>query len=292
MKNKIASFLRILICILTVFAIIGTFGIIMADKVYTPEYLIAQTANTNTYDNAYNSLMKRFTDNYSISNIPIDVYEKSFTQEWMKKAVDEKINSTFEKRNEVIDCSASEENITEYFETYAHEEHVIKDETYESKLAESIDYAQKTALNEADVYSLDVMKRAGILNKLSSYAELIRKYKYACFAGLAILLVIMILLKRCTYWIGTALFSSGMLLLIPSVIIKAENMIQKFSLKDFTTYTLVTETLNSLNDIVLVTGCILLGSGILLIVFHCMFSHHKEVELQNMNDKNSQSFSI
>lgn len=292
MKNKITSVLRILTCILTVFAIIGTFGIIMADKVYTPEYLIAQAANTNTYDNAYNSLMKRFSDNYSISNIPIDVYEKSFTHEWMKKAVDEKINSTFEKRNEVIDCSASEENITEYFETYAHAEHVIKDETYENKLAESIDYAQKTALNEADVYSLDVMKRAGILNKIASYAELVRKYKYACFGGLAVLLIIMIILKRSTYWIGTALFSSGMLLLIPSVIIKTENMIQKFSLKNFTTYTLVTGTLDSLNDIVLVTGCLLLGVGILLIAVHCIFSRHKEVELQNMNGKNSQSFSI
>ncbi len=258
----------------------------MADKVYTPEYLIAQAANTNTYDNAYNSLMKRFSDNYSISNIPIDVYEKSFTQEWMKNAVDEKINSTFEKRNEVIDCSASKENITEYFETYAHEEHVIKDETYENKLAESIDYAQKTALNEADVYSLDVMKRAGILNKLSSYAELVRKYKYTCFGGLAVLLLIMVMLKRSIYWIGTALFSSGMLLLIPSVIIKAENMIQKFSLKNFTTYTLVTGTLNSLNDIVLVTGCILLGLGILLIVIHCIFSRHKDIKLQISDGEN------
>lgn len=262
----------------------------MADKVYTPEYLIAQAANTNTYNNAYNSLMKRFSDNYSISNIPIDVYEKSFTQEWMKKAVDEKINSTFENSNEFIDCSASKENITEYFETYAHEEHVIKDETYENKLAEAIDYAQKTALNEADVYSLDVMKRAGILNKIASYAELVRKYKYACFSGLAVLLIIMIILKRTTYWIGTALFSSGMLLLIPSVIIKAENMIQKFSLKNFTTYTLVTGTLNSLNDIVLVNGCILLGLGILLIAVYCIFNRHKEVKLQNIKGENSRSF--
>ena len=75
------------------------------------------------------------------------------------------------------------------------------------------------------------MKRAGILNKLTSYAKLVRKYKYACLGGLAVLLIIMIILKRSTYWIGTALFSSGMLLLIPSVIIKTENMIQKFSLK-------------------------------------------------------------
>lgn len=78
-----------------------------------------------------------------------------------------------------------------------------------------------------------------------------------------------------------------MLLLIPSAIIKAENMIQKFSLKNFTTYTLVTGTINSLNDIVLVTGCVLLGSGILLIAVDCIFSRHKKVKLQNMDGENS-----
>ena len=271
MKSKITSVLRILVCILTVFTVMGTFGVIMADKLYTPEYLISQAEKTNTYENAYNSLMKRFSDNYSVSNIPIDVYEKSFSADWMKASIDEKIRSSFEERAAAIDCTEAEKCITEYFEEYAHEKHVIKDETYEAKLAEAVSFAQKTALNEADVYSLDVMKRAGITEKLSKSVSLARKYKYACFGALAVLLIIMVLLKIPVYWAGTALFASGILLAVPATVVIANNMIGKFSLKSFTTYTLVTGTLDSIVGMVQKTGFIMFAAGVILIILYCIF---------------------
>lgn len=207
MRSKIKSVLSVLVCIILVFVIIGTTGVIMADKLYTAQYFRDQADKTNTYENAYNAMIKEFSDNYSISNIPVEVYEKSFTKEWMRNAIDEKINSTFEKREANVDCSAVEKNITEYFENYAHEAHVMKDETYDKKLAESISYAEKTALNAADVYSLDVMEKAGITTKVSSYVELARKYMYPCLALAIVLLVILIILRRPVYWIGTALFT-------------------------------------------------------------------------------------
>ena len=89
MKNKLTLVLRIIVCMLMVFSIIGTCGVVIADRVYTPEYLRSQVGRTDTYENACNSLIKRFSDNYSISNIPIEVYESSFTSDWMKSAVDE-----------------------------------------------------------------------------------------------------------------------------------------------------------------------------------------------------------
>ena len=276
MKNKISSVLSIITCILMVFAIIGTFAALTADRVYTPEFLLSQAEKTNTYENAYNSLMKRFQDNYSISGIPSEVYEKSFTPEWMKEAVKEKIRSSYENYEAVIDCTAAEENITEYFENYAREEHVIKDEIYENKLAESVSYAQKTALNAADIYSLDVMKRAGITDKLSSGMTVVRKCIPACIAALIVLFIALIFLGSPAYWTGTALFSSGLLLLIPSAVVRAENLIQKFSLKDYTTYTLVTGTLGSLNNFVFTAGCILVGTGAVLIALHCIILRIKE----------------
>ena len=278
MKSKITSVLRILVCILTVFTVMGTFGVIMADKLYTSEYLISQADKTNTYENAYNSLMKRFSDNYSVSNIPIDVYEKSFSAEWMKSSIDEKIRSSFENREAVIDFTGAEECIAEYFEEYAHEKHVIKDDTYEAKLAEAVSFAKKTALNEADMYSLDVMKRAGITGKLSRAVSLARKYKYACFGALAVLLIIMILLKRPIYWAGTALFASGILLAVPATVVIANNMIGKFSMKSFTTYTLVTGTLDSVVEIVQKTGFIMLAAGIILISMYCFFGRGEKAE--------------
>ena len=266
MKSKIRVVLSVLVCIILVFVIIGTTGVIMVDKLFTAQYFCNQVARTNTYENAYNALIKDFSDNYSVSNIPSEIYEKSFTKEWMRNAIDEKINSTFEKREANVDCSAVEKNITEYFENYAHEAHVMKDETYDQKLAESISYAEKTALNAADVYSLEVMKKAGITIKVSSYVELARKYMYPCFGLAIILLFILIILRRPVYWVGTALFASGVLMTVPTAVVLLNDMIQRFSLKDYTTYNLVTEVLKTVTRDLMRTGIIILVIGVIMII--------------------------
>lgn len=275
MKSKIKSVLSVLICIILVFVIIGTTGVIMADKLYTAQYFRDKADKTNTYKNAYNALIKEFSDNYSVSNIPVEIYEKSFTKEWVRNAVDEKINSTFEKREAKFDCSAVEKNITEYFENYAHEAHVMKDETYDKKLAESISYAEKTALNAADVYSFDVMERAGITAKVSSYVELARKYMYPCFGLAIVLLIILIILRRPVYWIGTALFASGVLMTVPTAVILSTDMIQRFSLKNYTTYNLVTGGLESVTKNVMIIGIVMLAMGLVMIVISIAYNRNK-----------------
>ncbi|WP_303790859.1 hypothetical protein [Ruminococcus flavefaciens] len=275
MKSKIRSVLSVLVCIILVFVIIGTTGAIMADKLYTAQYFRDQIDKTNTYQNAYNAMIKEFSDNYSVSNIPVEVYEKSFTKEWMRNAIDEKINSTFEEREADIDCSAVEKNITEYFEDYAHEAHVMKDETYDKKLAESIMYAEKTAMNVADVYSLDVMKRAGITAKVSSYVELARKYMYPCIGLAIILLIILMILRRPVYWGGTALFASGVLMTVPTAVVLMNDMIQRFSLKNYMTYNLVTGVLETVTKNAMITGIVMLLIGLVMIIISIVYNHNK-----------------
>lgn len=275
MKSKIRAILSVLVCIILVFVIIGTTGMIMTDKIYTAQYFRDQADKTITYENAYNALIKEFSDNYSISNIPVEIYEKSFTKEWMRNAIDEKINSTFEKREADIDCSAVEKNITEYFEDYAHEVHVMKDETYDKKLAESIMYAEKTAMNAADVYSLDVMKRAGITAKVSSYVELARKYMYPCIGLAIILLIILMILRRPVYWGGTALFASGVLMTVPTAVVLMNDMIQRFSLKNYMKYNLVTGVLETVTKNAMITGIVMLLIGLVMIIISIVYNHNK-----------------
>ena len=245
---------------------------IMADKLYIAQYFRDQADKTNTYENAYNALIKEFSDNYSVSNIPVEIYEKSFTKEWMRNAIDEKINSSFEKREADIDCSTVEKNITEYFDNYAHEAHVMKDETYDKKLAESISYAEKTALNAADVYSLDVMERAGITAKVSSYVELASKYMYPCIGLAIVLLFILIIFRRPVYWTGTALFASGVLMTVPTAFVLLNDMIQRFSLKDYTTYNLITGVLKAVTKNIMITGIVILLTGLVMIVISIAYN--------------------
>ncbi|MBQ6040786.1 MAG: hypothetical protein IJL32_08450 [Oscillospiraceae bacterium] len=276
MKSKIRDVFSVLICIILVFVIIGTIGVITADKLYTAQYFRMQAEKTNTYENAYQTLMKRFSDNCSVSNIPVEVYEKAFAKDWMRNAIDEKINSTFDQRKADIDCSAVEKSITEYFENYAHEAHVVKDETYDKKLAESISYAENAALNAADVYSLDVMERAGITAKISSYVGHARKYLYPCIILTIVLGVILVILKRSAYWTGTALFTAGALMTVPTAVVLSTDMIQRFSLKDYTTYHLVTGVLNAVTKNVMITGIVMLLIGVFMIVLSMVTVSQKQ----------------
>ena len=72
MKNKLTLVLRIIVCMLMVFSIIGTCGVIIADRVYTPEYLRSQVSRTDTYENAYRGI----ATNYS----GLDHYETNITR--------------------------------------------------------------------------------------------------------------------------------------------------------------------------------------------------------------------
>ena len=57
-------------------------------------------------------------------------------------------------------------------------------------------------------------------------------------------------------------------MIVPSAIVEANKMLQKFSIKDFTTYTLVTGTMESIVGTVLKTGIILAAIGICFITIH------------------------
>lgn len=265
MKSKIISLANIVVCILLVFVLIGTFGMFMADKIYTANYFIFQAIRTDTYESAYNSLMQDFSDSYDTTNIPIEVYEKAFTRDWMTNAIEETIHSTFEDREANIDFADAEKTITEYFEEYARKSHVIKDDVYAQKLEESLSYAEKVAADKADVYSLNVLKQAGITDKISAHVDFARKYRNLILAISVILMIVLKFLKNPIYWIGTSFFSSGMIMTIPTAIIKLSGSISKLSLKDGTAYTLITGILNSWTNTVLIAGVIMLLFGVVFI---------------------------
>ena len=63
---------------------------------------------------------------------------------------------------------------------------------------------------------------------------------------------------------------------IPTVIVKAEGMINKFSLKDYTTYTLVTGTMDSLATVVMMFGIIMLAVGVVMIATHLIIQNRNE----------------
>lgn len=284
MKKKMI--LSVILTILLTFSSLGLVGsLIVRNMVQSEEYLLEQVEKTNTYGNAYDSLMKKFSDSYNSTSIPIEVYEKGFTKEWIREAVNAPIMKSFGAvfDEAVPDYSQIEKSLTEYFESYAHENHVMRDEMYEQKLKDSISDAISTAESVTDVYQLKTMQKAGIWNKIEILQNLIDKIVYGCLIASALFVIILIILRKPIYWIGTSAFASGIILAVPSAYVKLSNIIMNFSVKEYTTYTLVTGTMNSVVDIVLRTGVITAVVGFVMIGLNVFVFDKKAIEMNTSN---------
>ncbi|MCR4758704.1 MAG: hypothetical protein K5705_00260 [Oscillospiraceae bacterium] len=115
-----------------------------------------------------------------------------------------------------------------------------------------------------------------ITAKISSYVGHARKYLYPCIILTIVLGVILVILKRSAYWTGTALFTAGALMTVPTAVVLSTDMIQRFSLKDYTTYHLVTGVLNAVTKNVMITGIVMLLIGVFMIVLSMVTVSQKQ----------------
>ncbi len=276
MKTKLRPVLKVLLTMLLVFSLIGTslsvfgYGILMR-----PDYLISKVEHTNTYENTYHALMKKFEEQYNATAIPVAIIEEAVTPDWTRNAINAQIQASFaqfddETAQPDTDYSAIADTITAFFEEYAHENHAIKDETYQTKLKESIDNTTQTVASAIDVYRLETMKKAGILAKIGKVRALIPTVMYGCIGATVVLMLLLLLLKKPVYWLGTALFAAGLITTLPTAYVILSDLVERFSFKEYTTFTLVTGTMNHLVETLLtigigmsVIGCIFIGISLL-----------------------------
>ncbi|MBR1822977.1 MAG: hypothetical protein IJ779_01950 [Ruminococcus sp.] len=281
MNKRLNTVICTVLTILLTLVLAALYITLYADRcISTEDFMKQQVQATDTYNNAYDSLMKKFSDSCGETSIPVEVDEKAFSRDWMKSHIDKRISvgfADFDGEGEMeYDFTAVEKSLTEYFEEYARTNHVIKDETYEKRLAESIANAEKTAVSAVDVYHLETMKSSGIWSDIGTARNIIPRLKTALIAAAAVIAVLILLLKNFFYWIGTALFASGCILSVPTAIVKFSGYIMRFAVKDHTAYNLVTKTLTAVNGNVLISGLGMAAVGIIMIIIGIIIRRHKE----------------
>ena len=155
-----------------------------------------------------------------------------------------------------------ESSITDYFEKYAEENHYVKDDTYNEKLQETIDNGEKIISDATDLLRKDTLQKAGYLSKL----EKLRTLTFAGAGVCGVLTVLLLVLLRNSYWIGTGCFGAGALLTVGAGVVFGTGVIHRFVLKEAAVYAVVTGTMTALTTAVLVAGIVLLAIGVVLLV--------------------------
>ena len=176
--------------------------------------------------------------------------------------MEQKLTALYGADSDLLDFSALESSITDYFEQYAEENHYAKDDTYNEKLQETIDNGEKIISDATDLLRKDTLQKAGYLSKL----EKLRTLTFAGAGVCGVLTVLLLVLLRNSYWIGTGCFGAGALLTVGAGVVFGTGVIHRFVLKEAAVYAVVTGTMTALTTAVLVAGIVLLAIGVVLLV--------------------------
>ena len=229
---------------------------------HSPSQLIAQMHKQNAGQKVYDSLQTRFTTDYNTTAVPANVYMDAISVDWLEQCMEQKLTALYGADSDLLDFSALESSITDYFEQYAEENHYVKDDTYNEKLQETIDNGEKIISDATDLLRKDTLQKAGYLSKL----EKLRTLTFAGAGVCGVLTVLLLLLLRNGYWIGTSCFGAGALLTVGAGVVFGTGVIHRFVLKEAAVYAVVTGTMTALTTAVLVAGIVLLAIGVVLLV--------------------------
>lgn len=284
MKNKgiLSMVLSIIVSVLLVFSIIGTCALCFACTVaQSPEYLTKRLSLSGTYDSVYSDLMKKYDEMSYQTSVPADVYKSAVSEEWVFSAVKNQVEYSYSLLDDanavkVTDFGAFEEKITEYFEKYAAENHVLKDDTYKQRLASCIENAVAVTDSVTDVYHFETIRKTSLWPAAVKYRSKLGTLRLAAFIADAVLILLLAVFRNPLYWTGASLFASGALMTIPSAYVLGSGMIMKFTIKDYTVFTLITDTLKAVANTVLTEGVVLLIAGVVIIGLSMLFNKSKK----------------
>ena len=109
--------LRLILSILLVFSLLGTVGCAVGISVlHSPSQLIAQMHKQNAGQKVYDSLQTRFTTDYNTTAVPANVYMDAISVDWLEQCMEQKLTALYGADSDLLDFSALESSITDYFE--------------------------------------------------------------------------------------------------------------------------------------------------------------------------------
>ena len=254
-KTLVQLLLSLMLIFSILAAVAGGVGVFLTAS---PSLLLSQLERQQAPAKTRSALESYYQTEYNATAVPPEVYLDVLSENWLRDAMELKITAAYDQlhgKNTAAqpDYSALEQSITDYFETYAAENGYEKDDSYTQKLENTIQDAEKKVDSVIDVYHLGTLEKAGIWHKVQVLT-------------LVLAAVLLVLRNHPLYWIGSGLFTDGVLFTLPAAVILGSGVISRFSLKDAAVYSVFTGTMKALVLGMLIFGGILLAAGLVLLI--------------------------
>lgn len=284
MKNLKTYIPCLILSVLLVFMLLGGSALIIGKSFSRSDKLYELTEENQIVPKIQTELENYFSDKYNETGIPSEVYTGALTDEYIQLTVNNYIGAGINQMSPETTCGFDvpenkqlEENITEFFSSYADSVGYTKDNKYEEKLEATINSAYNVIGEYCDVYKFRTMDNEGILNKAAPIYHNLDKI-ILCTVGASLLLLILILLiniksvSTVLYWTGISALVSGIIGILPCIYLNATNYFDSFVIKQPHIFTSFTSLMYGAVNAFMVNQIILAVSGAVLILLFVLIS--------------------
>lgn len=280
--NKASTYLfSVIFTLLLIFLMIGAAaaGVLRWCALDTNTAL-SVISEQNLAARVHNALETAARQQESTTGIPADVYKSAISEEQLAPIIRDTVTNGFAYlRGDTAslgvqpDFSDLESQIRGFFESYADEQHIEKNETFEKAIRETADAAEANILAACDVFRFGSLNEAGIVKQAKVYVPWAGAVSLALIAAVIFFAVILFFVNLHAwgdgfYWCGTAALIASLLLLIPSVWLQQTRWFDRFAVKTDQTFAAVTNYLYANTHAMIVTALGgIAGAAVMFLIF-------------------------
>jgi hypothetical protein len=213
-------------------------------------------------DTAFEEIQTYCEQQYAYTGVEADTLKKSINKTDVSNAIYSYVEDTFSyilgKKSGLPEFKADftllEKNISDDYTKWAEKEGVKYSQELEDIKQKTIKNVEQAIESDLDVMLLShINKPNGISTKLKDLLVLARKIRIALIATAVILIGVMAAVNRkhiggLLYWVGTSLFCSSMLILVPCAILKGTKYYDGLAIHNDTVYNALTRSMYGLTD--------------------------------------------
>lgn len=274
--------LCVLISILLVFAFAAAeIAVFAKSSASDPQTYRSLIDEKNIADDVYRTVSEKFESTENATGIPASVYTEHLTPENVKNIMNGIItdafdyiygrSSTFEYSGYDSEFSEMKASVEKFFDEYASSEGIKKDETFSKKVDSVYENARDTVLENADVFQLKKIEKAGYLK----YAGKALKYISPAFAGsltvcaVLILLLVLANLKKITnvfYWLSVSLGITSVFYLAAGIFLRVTGYFDRFAIKAAHIFRAMTGAMYSFTDSFIIINAFAFALSIIFMI--------------------------
>ena len=234
-------------------------------------------------DTAFQEIQTYCEQQYAYTGVEADTLKKSINKTDVSNAIYSYVEDTFSyilgKKSELPEFKADftllEKNISDDYTKWAEKEGVKYTQELEDIKQKTIKNVEQAIESDLDVMLLShINKPNGISTKLKDLLVLARKIRIALIATAVIFIGVMAAVNRkhisgLLYWVGTSLFCSSMLILVPCAILKGTKYYDGLAIHNDTVYNALTRSMYGLTDSLIKLSTVTL---IVAVLFMALFA--------------------